>query len=247
MNTLNKQVASILLVEGDHEDAGKISEFLTQKDYAVDYANSGNSGLQLAMRQSYDAIVLDQKLADVDGMAACSQLCRKTDKPPSVLMLMARDTLENKLAGLAAGAQGYLIKPFDIRELEARLRALIRRIRPSALGEVLCVGDMTLDPRASRVIRGGRELLVSSVGLKLLAILMRESPNVVSRQDIEREVWGHSLPDLDILHSHFYALRSAIDRSFDEPLFHKVGTAGYCVADLSASADIDAPAHLGCA
>jgi DNA-binding response OmpR family regulator len=241
MNMRNKQAGWILLVEDDHQDAEKMGEFLVQHGYTVDYANGRADGLKLAMCQTYDVIVLDQKLADIDGIAVCRQFFRQTDKPPSVLMLMDRDTLENKLAGLAAGAEGYLLKPFDIRELEARLRALIRRLRPPARGEVLCVGDMTLDPLTSRVIRGGKELSVSSIGLRLLAILMRESPHAVSRHDIEREIWGHPLPDPDMFYSYVYSLRLAIDKSFDQPLFHKLGATGYCVADQSASADIGAP------
>ena len=103
---------------------------------------------------------------------------------------------------------------------------------------------MTFDLRSSRAVRGGRELAVSETGLKLLAILMRESPRVVSRRELEREVWGHHLPDPDILHSHVYSLRAVIDKSFDQPLLHKVGATGYCVADLNALSAADSPGSM---
>lgn len=244
MNMRNKLAGRILLVEDDHEDAEKVSEFLVHQGYSVDYANDGISGLDLASSHTYDAIVLDERLPDIDGMTICHKLCREAEKPSSVLMLTARDTLEDKLADLEAGADGYLIKPFDIRELEARLHALIRRSRAQVSSEVLSIGDMTLDLRSSRVVRGGRELAVSDIGLKLLAILMRESPRVVSRREIERKVWGHLLPDPDILRSHVYRLRAVIDKSFDQSLFHKVGATGYCVADQSALAAINSPVSM---
>ena len=118
MNMRNKLAGRILLVEDDQEDAEKVSEFLVYQGYSVDYANDGISGLDLASSHTYDAIVLDQMLPDIDGMTVCRKLCREAEKPSSVLMLTARDTLEDKLAKLEAGADGYLIKPFDIRELE---------------------------------------------------------------------------------------------------------------------------------
>jgi DNA-binding winged helix-turn-helix (wHTH) protein len=131
-------------------------------------------------------------------------------------MLTARDTLDEKLTGLSAGADDYLTKPFAIQELEARLRALIRRERRQVGSEVLKVADLVLDPASLRATRGGVELQLSPIGLKLLTILMRESPRVVSRQEIEREIWGNGLPDSDTLRSHLYNLRKTIDKAVRE-------------------------------
>ena len=120
-----------------------------------------------------------------------------------------------------------------VQQLEARLRALIRRERRQVGGEVLKVADLVLDPASLRVTRGGSELQLSPIGLRLLTILMRESPRVVTRQEIEREIWGNGLPDSDTLRSHLYNLRKVIDKPFDNPLLHTVQSAGYRIADLS--------------
>ena len=156
-------------------------------------------------------------------------------KSTPVLMLTARDTLDEKLTGLESGADDYLTKPFAIQELEARLRALIRRERRQVGSEVLKVADLVLDPASLRATRAGQELQLSPIGLKLLTILMRESPRVVSRQEIEREIWGNSLPDSDTLRSHLYNLRKTIDKPFDRPLLHTVQSAGYRIADIEQS------------
>jgi DNA-binding response OmpR family regulator len=147
-------------------------------------------------------------------------------------MLTARDTVEDKLVGLDAGADDYLVKPFEIRELEARIRSLIRRDRRQVSTEVLRVGDLVLDTATLRVTRGGKDLPLSPIGVKLLTILMRESPRVVSRRDIEREVWGDLLPDSDTLRSHLYNLRKVIDKPFTRQLLHTIHSAGYRLADL---------------
>jgi len=160
-------------------------------------------------------------------------------KPPPVLMLTARDKLEDKLAGLKAGADACMVKPFEIRELEARLHVLIRRGRGQVSSGVLAVGDLTLDTASLQVTRGGRQLVVSPIGLKLLTILMRESPRLVSRRDIERQIWGDTLPDSDTLRSHLYSLRRVIDKPFDRPLLHTLHSAGYRLADIGAVAIAD--------
>jgi len=126
------------------------------------------------------------------------------------------------------------VKPFEIRELEARVRALIRRERRQVSAELLSVGDLILDTASLRLTRAGQELMVSPIGLRLLTILMRESPRVVSRRDIEREVWGDLLPDSDTLRSHLYNLRKIIDKPFQKPLLHTIHSAGYRLADLDA-------------
>jgi DNA-binding response OmpR family regulator len=151
-------------------------------------------------------------------------------------MLTARDTLDDKVTGLEAGADDYLTKPFAIQELEARLRALIRRDRKALGGSVLRVADLVLDPEAMTVHRNGQELRLSPTGFQLLHILMREAPRVVSRQEIEREIWRGETPDSDTLRSHLYNLRRVIDRPFGNPLLHTMQTAGYKIADLRTAA-----------
>jgi DNA-binding response OmpR family regulator len=224
----------ILLVEDNRGIAEMVGEFLERRGFSVDYASDGVTGLHLAVTNSYDVVVLDLMLPGMDGLDVCRRLRHDAKKPTPVLMLTARDTLDDKLVGLDAGADDYLVKPFEIRELEARVRALIRRDRRQVSTEVLRVADLVLDTATLRATRAGRDLLLSPIGIRLLTILMRESPRVVSRRDIEREVWGDLLPDSDTLRSHLYNLRKVIDKPFDKPLLHTIHSAGYRLTDLDA-------------
>jgi DNA-binding response OmpR family regulator len=222
----------ILLVEDNRNLSEMVGEYLESKGFGVDYAGDGVDGFRLATDNAYDAIVLDLMLPRMDGIELCRRLRGESKKATPVLMLTARDTLGDKVTGLEAGADDYLVKPFAIQELEARVRALIRRDRRQVSAEVLRIADLVLDTASLRVSRAGNELQLSPIGLRLLTILMRESPRVVTRRDIEREIWGDGLPDSDTLRSHLYNLRKAIDRPFDKQLLHTVQTAGYRIADL---------------
>ena len=234
MKQREDQAGLILLIEDNRGISEMVGEFLERRGYGLDYATDGVTGLHLAVSNSYDVIVLDLMLPGIDGLELCRKLRNEAKKSTPVLMLTARDTIEDKLVGLDAGADDYLVKPFEIRELEARVRALIRRDRRQVSAEVLHVGDLVLDTATLRLTRAGQELTVSPIGLKLLGILMRESPRVVSRRDIEREVWGDLLPDSDTLRSHLYNLRKIIDKPFQKSLLHTIHSAGYRLADLDA-------------
>ena len=226
----------ILMIEDNHDIAEMASEYLERRGYRMDFAADGLTGLHLAVTNTYDCIVLDLMLPGMDGLALCRRLRQDGKSSPPVIMLTARDTLDDKVQGLDAGADDYLIKPFEIRELAARVSARIRRSRRQVSHEVLTVGDMTLDTSTLQLKRGGKDLSVSPIALKLLTILMRESPKVVSRRDIEHEVWGDVLPDSDTLRSHLYNLRKVIDKPFDRPLLHTIHSAGYRLADLEVEA-----------
>ncbi len=223
----------VLVVEDNRNISEMIGEYLESRGFEVDYATDGQDGYRLAVENNYDAVVLDLMLPRLDGVEVCRRLRTEARKSTPVLMLTARDTLDDKLSGLSTGADDYLTKPFAIQELEARLRALIRRERRQVGSEILTVADLTLDPVSLRVTRGGAELMLSPIGLRLLTILMRESPRVVSRQEIEREIWGNGLPDSDTLRSHLYNLRKVMDKPFDRPLLHTVQSAGYRIADIA--------------
>jgi DNA-binding response OmpR family regulator len=222
----------ILLVEDNRDIAEMVAEFLERKGYAVDHAGDGVTGLHLAVTNPYDVIVLDLMLPGLGGLAVCRKLRQEAKRDTPLLMLTARDTVDDKVMGLEAGADDYLVKPFDIRELEVRIRTLLRRQRGALVAETLRVGDMLLDTSTLEVTRAGRPIKLMPIGLKLLTILMRASPRVVSRQQLEREVWGDVLPDSDTLRSHLYALRKAIDKPFDRPLLHTVAGAGYRLASI---------------
>ena len=229
----HEQAGLVLIVEDNRNISEMVGEYLESRGFEVDYAGDGMDGYRLACENTYDVIVLDLMLPRLDGMEVCRRLRQEARKATPILMLTARDTLEEKLDGLTTGADDYLTKPFAIQELEARLRALIRRERRQVGGEILRVADLVLDPAALRVSRAGTELQLSPIGLRLLTILMRESPRVVSRQEIEREIWGNGLPDSDTLRSHLYNLRKVIDKPFDKQLLHTVQSAGYRIADIA--------------
>ena len=222
----------VLLVEDNRSLSEMVGEYLESRGFGVDYAGDGVDGLRLASENSYDVVVLDLMLPRLDGIEVCRRLREESKKSTPVLMLTARDTLADKVTGLDAGADDYLVKPFAIQELEARVRALIRRDRRQVSAEVLRIADLVLDTSSLRVTRAGQDLQLSPIGLRLLTILMRESPRVVTRRDIEREIWGDGLPDSDTLRSHLYNLRKAIDRPFDKQLLHTVQSAGYRIADI---------------
>lgn len=224
----------VLLVEDNRGIAEMVGEFLERRGFSVDFASDGVTGLHLAVTNSYDVIVLDLMLPGMDGIEVCRKLRHDAKRSTPVLMLTARDTLDDKLVGLDAGADDYLVKPFEIRELEARVRALIRRDRRQVSNEVLRVADLVLDTATLRATRAGQDLTLSPIGIRLLTILMRESPRVVSRRDIEREVWGDLLPDSDTLRSHLYNLRKIVDKPFEKPLLHTIHSAGYRLTDLDA-------------
>jgi DNA-binding response OmpR family regulator len=226
---------SVLLIEDNQDIAEMVYAFLERRGYDLDYAADGVTGLHLAVTNTYDVIVLDLMLPGMDGLDLCRKLRDEAKRDTPLLMLTARDTLGDKVAGLDAGADDYLIKPFEIQELEARIRAMVRRRRGQTTPEALRVGDLTLDTGTLTVKRDGQTLNLTPISLKILTVLMRASPRVVSRRDIEREVWGDILPDSDTLRSHLYNLRKTIDKPFPKPLLHTVQSSGYRLCDLDES------------
>jgi len=231
MKQRDEQAGLILLVEDNRGISEMVGEFLERRGYSIDYAADGVTGLHLAVTNSYDVIVLDLMLPGMDGLDVCRKLRIDGKKPTPVLMLTARDTLEDKLVGLDAGADDYLVKPFEIRELEARIRTLLRRHRGALGRDTLRVGDLVLDTSTMSVSRAGTPIKLMPIGIKLLTILMRASPRVVSRQQLEHDVWGDLLPDSDTLRSHLYALRRAIDKPFGRTLLHTLPGLGYRLTD----------------
>ncbi len=225
------QTATLLLIEDHRDIAEMIAEYFEQRGYTIDHAADGVTGLHLAVSNAYDAIIADVMLPGIDGIALCRKLRDEARRDTPLLMLTARDTLDDKLVGLDAGADDYLVKPFEIRELEARVRTLMRRHRGTLGRETLKVGELVLDTATLVVTRGGTPIKLMPIGIKLLTILMRASPRVVSRQQLEHEVWGDVLPDSDTLRSHLYALRRAIDRPFSRSLLHTLPGLGYRLSD----------------
>lgn len=219
-----------LLIE-DHDDlALNICEYLEGQGFTMDVAGDGVTGLHLATVNAYDVIALDLTLPGLDGLEVCRKLRREARKSTPVLMLTARDTLENKLDGFAHGADDYLVKPFELRELEARLRALHRRASGQHDGQRLQVEDLVFDLDTMEITRATTPLRLTRAQMAALRLLMERSPGVVTRQELERAIWGDEPPDSDTLRSHVHGVRSQVDHAFDPPLLHTVHGIGYRLA-----------------
>ncbi|KAG1396287.1 hypothetical protein G6F59_013834 [Rhizopus arrhizus] len=225
-------MSRVLTIEDDAITAQEIVAELGSHGLHVDWVAEGREGLVRAASGDYDVITLDRMLPGLDGLAIVTTL-RRIGVATPVLMLSALSDVDERVRGLRAGGDDYLTKPFALQALEARLRALIRRERRQVGSEVLTGAALVLDPGSMRATRAGTELQLSPIGLRLLTILMRESPRVVTRQELEREIWGNGLPDSDTLRSHLYNLRKIIDKPFDRPLLHTVQSAGYRIADIA--------------
>ncbi|KAB2314758.1 response regulator transcription factor [Betaproteobacteria bacterium SCN2] len=217
----------ILLVEDNPDLAANIADYLEARGYLVDVAMDGVTGLHLAVSQPHDVIVLDLMLPGIDGLTLCRRLRQDARSDVPVLMLTARTTLDDKAAGYSEGADDYLVKPFELRELDMRLRALLRRGRSSESLRQLKVGDLQFDLDTLTVERAGRTISLTAVSLRILELLMKRSPSVVRRHDIEQAVWGDSPPDSDALRVHMHTLRSAIDVDGLPPLLLTVRGIGY--------------------
>ncbi len=217
----------ILVIEDNPDLAANVCDFLEAKGHAVDVAGDGLTGLHLAVTQNYDAIVLDIVLPGMDGLTLCRKFREEAMRTTPVLMLTARDALDDRVAGLECGADDYVLKPFALRELEARLKALVRRASSAVTPSVLRVGDLEYDPALIRVRRGTRTITLPPIPLKLLETLMRAAPRVVRREELERAVWGDAPPDSDALRAHLHVVRAAVDGAGEPPLIHTLRGVGY--------------------
>jgi DNA-binding response OmpR family regulator len=221
----------LLVIEDNPDLVANIVDFLEERGHTLDIAYNGFAGLGFALENDYDAVILDLMLPGLDGLEICAKL-REANRGLPVLMLTARDSLEDKLDGFASGADDYLVKPFALLELEARLKALIRRGQAaSVLSTRLHVSDLVIDLSTRRVTRAGQPVDVSPIPMKLLETLMRQSPRLVSRAELERAIWGDAPPDSDALRAHLHQLRQAIDKPFPRPLLHTVRGFGYRLAE----------------
>ena len=230
MSLKDSRALRILIVEDNIDIAENITDFLELKGHAMDYAMDGIGGLHLALTQDYDAIILDIMLPGMDGLTFCRKLREEGEKDTPVLMLTARDTLSDKLKGFEAGADDYLIKPFEMKELSARIQALVRR-SVRAKKKLLQVGNLEIDFGKMQVQRAGHSIELNRACFKILTMLMQASPDVVSRKEIEHALWGDMPPGSDALRSHIYKLRKAIDKPFNRHLIQTVHGIGYKLVD----------------
>ena len=219
----------ILLVEDNRDILANMLEYLGMKGYIVDCAMDGLSGLHLAATERFDLIVLDLTLPGIDGLQLCRRLREDGKSVVPIIMLTARDTLDDRLQGFASGADDYLVKPFALSELNARIEAVLRRSQ-GAVKRVLEVGDLRYDLDSMVVSRAGQALKLTPACYKLLEELMRKSPAMVSRERLEEVLWRDEPPDGDVLRSHIHKLRQTIDKPFPVRFLHTVHGLGFRLA-----------------
>jgi DNA-binding response OmpR family regulator len=220
----------LLLIE-DHKDiAANVAEYFEARGDEVEYAEDGPAGLEAALHKSYDVLILDIMLPGLDGLSLCRQLRQAGHTRVPILMLTAKDLLEDKIEGFEAGADDYLVKPFSLAELDARLKALVRRANPPQAQRTLTVGDLRFDLDTLEAERGGERVKLNPTTRRILAVLMQNSHRVVTRAELERELWGDHPPEGDFLRAHMHALRTAIDKNFPLKLLHTIHGTGYRIS-----------------
>lgn len=220
----------ILVIEDNPDILANLYGFLEPLGYQIDSARNGAAGLAIAAQNRFDAIVLDVMLPGIDGLEVCRTLRRSFRRDTPILMLTARDTLGDKVLGFDAGADDYLVKPFSLVELDVRLKALARRATGQHVEKEMRFADVRFDPSTMKATRAGVELRLTPTGYRLLEALLRAAPRVVSRAELEHEVWGDSPPDSDALRTHIHALRVALDKPFGCPLLRTLPGIGYCLS-----------------
>ncbi len=219
----------VLVIEDDEQTAAYMAKGLAESGYVVDRAANGREGLYLATTGQFDVLVIDRMLPGMDGLALVQALRAARIETP-VLFLSALAQVDDRVAGLRAGGDDYLTKPFAFSELLARLEALLRRGGGTSVETRLVVGDLEMDLLARSVKRAGRPIDLQPREFKLLEYLMRHAGQVVTRTMLLEGVWDyHFDPQTNVIDVHISRLRQKIDKGFDTPLLHTVRGSGYCV------------------
>ena len=221
----------MLLVEDDTRTASFISKGMREEGFAVDHARDGEEGLQLALTESYDAAVVDIMLPKLDGLSVIDELRRRGIRTP-VIVLSAKSSVDDRIKGLQAGGDDYLVKPFAFSELAARIQALIRRATSAAEPTTLTAGDMRMDLVRRKVVRGGEEIELQPKEFALLEYLMRNAGRVVSKTMIMEHVWDYNFdPQTNVVEARICRLRDKIGRAFQPKLIHTIRGVGYVLEE----------------
>lgn len=217
----------ILIVEDDREAASYIRKGLRESGHVADHAGDGEEGLEMARAAEYDVLVVDRMMPRLDGLSMVEALRGEDDRTP-VLILSALGEVDDRVEGLKAGGDDYLVKPYAFAELLARVEALARRRDPDAVRTKLVVGDLEMDLLARTVLRNGEEIMLQPREFRLLEFLMKHSGQVVTRTMLLEKVWDyHFDPQTNVIDVHISRLRSKIDKPFPRSLLHTVRGAGY--------------------
>lgn len=218
----------VLIVEDNLDLIASVSDYLSIYDCECDLAYNGEMGLKLATSNEYDIFVFDIAMPKKDGLELCKELRNQHQNQTPILFLTARDTIEDKLIGFETGGDDYLVKPFDLKELLLRLKAIYKRTINRST--VLNIDTLSVNLDTKSVERDGVKINLSPYNYKLLVFLLQKSPQIVSRETLEHFVWSDDLPDSDSLRSHIYKLRQVIDKPFTTKLIHTIKGQGFRIS-----------------
>jgi len=221
---------NILVIEDDADIASNIGQYFEDKGHQLDFAYSGSQGLALAIGQRFDLIILDLMLPGKDGISVCREFRQQSNHDTPILMLTARDTLEDKITGFEAGSDDYLVKPFSLRELEVRVLALTRRGSAKPRSSIVRIDNLELNRDSMQVTRDSHHISLKPRAFRILDYLMQNENRVISRQELIDHIWPDDPPEGDPLRVHIHNLRQEIDKPFDNKLIHTVHGVGYCAS-----------------
>ena len=223
---MQQRKLKILVIEDNHDISLNIADYFQQQGAVLDFADNGELGLTLATTEHYDCIILDLMLPKLDGIAVCQQVRERAERPIPIIMMTARDTLDDKRLGFGVGADDYLTKPFDLEELWLRCNALANRYQ-QPLEKKLVIGPLTLNLQTKQAERAGKSLQLQPIPWQILTVLMQAHPRVVSRSELCDEIWGDEYTESDALRSHLYQLRKTIDKPFGHPIIKTMHGIGF--------------------
>ncbi|WP_419237406.1 response regulator transcription factor [Photobacterium leiognathi subsp. mandapamensis] len=216
----------ILIVDDNYQIVETISDYLELENNIVDCAYHGEGGLKLIEDNHYDVIIMDIMMPKIDGISAVEKIRADLLCGTPILFLSAKDTLDDKIAAFKAGGDDYLLKPFAMEELCLRIQALANRGQRQDIG-ILSFADIHINNQTDEVRRDDQVIKLSRIQLKILKLLIRQAPNIVTRQQIMETIWGDESPCSDALRSHIYGLRNAIDKGFSESRLETIHGQGY--------------------
>ncbi|NQZ23238.1 MAG: response regulator transcription factor [Colwellia sp.] len=223
---MNNQSLYILVVEDQQCIAQNIASYMEYKGHVLDFAERGDQGLALALTNHYDLVILDLNLPVMDGLEVCKQLREQASYHVPIIMLTARDSIDDKISGFTTGADDYLTKPFSLEELEVRCFALSRR-HLLQTKDTLTFDQLIIDRKRQQLTRSGKKLELHSMGYRIILILAEAYPQVVSRSKLSQKLWGDEPTESDALRSHIYQLRNMLDKPFDYPMIKTLHGIGF--------------------
>jgi DNA-binding response OmpR family regulator len=223
---MSDQSLYILVVEDQQSIAQNIADYMEDKGHVLDFATQGDQGLALALTHHYDLVILDLNLPVMDGLEVCEQLRKQASYHVPIIMLTARDSIDDKISGFTLGADDYLTKPFSLEELEVRCIALSRR-HLLQTNHILTFDQLIIDRKKQQASRAGKKLELHSMGYRILSILAETYPQVVSRSKLSQKLWGDEPTASDALRSHIYQLRNILDKPFDYPMIKTMHGIGF--------------------